>query len=401
MKKRTLAGLIVICGAIAIALAIAEIGLRLRMHRDEDGNCMFHSTRLRPFHPAVKRAEKIIARYQASTNSDLIYDAELGWTLRPLVDNHNKAGFVTTSPEVSVEKSSDRLRIALFGGSYTMGVFDKGWWRVLEESLNSAGIKAEVLNFGVSGFGMDQAYLRWKRDGVPYHADLVIFGFVGGNCLDNENMMHMVKDPETSIPFTKPKFILDGAGGVKLVNSPTPSPEQIPEIMRHLDSWPPIQHEYFYAPDDFKMKPWRLSKLAAFIEGKMVNPRSEGALWDFYALQKEPAQVALGITKQFANEVTASGSLFWIAHLPHHTDLEQLQAHGKFQFQDLLDAVDKIAPTIHTEHALLEACGNRPIEASYVEGHYKPELHAAVGHEIAAYIQKNLPGKLRPESGPK
>ncbi len=121
---------------------------------------------------------------------------------------------------------------------------------------------------------MDQAYLRWKRDGAPYHADLVIFGFVGGNCLDNENMMHMVKDPETAVPFTKPKFILDGAGGVKLVNSPTPPPEQIPAIMRNLPAWPPIQYEYFYSADDFRMKPWRASKLLAFIEGKILNPRS-------------------------------------------------------------------------------------------------------------------------------
>ena len=88
-------------------------------------------------------------------------------------------------------------------------------------------------------------------------------------------------------------------------------------------------------------------------------------------------------------DVTAAGSVFWIAHLPHHRDLEEVQARGKFQFQDLLDAVDKIAPTIHTEKALLEACGPGPIEASFVQGHYNEKLHAVAGQQIADYIRQH------------
>ncbi len=82
---------------------VLELIVRLGTRCDEDGNCIFHATRLRPFHPAVRRAENIIAQYQASTTSDLLYDSELGWRLRPLVNDHNAAGFISSSPEVPVE----------------------------------------------------------------------------------------------------------------------------------------------------------------------------------------------------------------------------------------------------------------------------------------------------------
>ena len=54
------------------------------------------------------------------------------------------AGFISSDPAVEQEPSPSRLRIAVFGGSYTQGSFDKGWWRVLEDELNRSGVPAEV-----------------------------------------------------------------------------------------------------------------------------------------------------------------------------------------------------------------------------------------------------------------
>ena len=43
--------------------------------------------------------------------------------------------------------------------------------------------------FGVGAYGMDQAYLRWKKHGAKFHPHIVIFGFVAGNVQDNVNMV--------------------------------------------------------------------------------------------------------------------------------------------------------------------------------------------------------------------
>jgi hypothetical protein len=388
VKTRTLAKLIVAAASTLLCFAAIEAVVRVGCHRDADGNCQFRAARLKPYHVAVRKAETVIAKYQASKDSVLLYDPELGWTQRPGVRDHNAAGFISSNPDVFRERPKDRLRIAVFGGSYTEGTFEKGWWRVLEQTLNADGVPAEVLNFGVAGYGMDQAYLRWKRDGVPWHPQVVIFGFAAGNCYDNLNLVRMVKDPDTGVPFTKPRFLLEN-GALNLINSPTPAPEQIPALMRDLPSWPLLSHDAFYVPDDFRLKPWRLSRFLAFVEAKMTIARERRGMTEFYRLGAEPADLAMAITGRFAREVSESGSVFCIAHLPHHRELEDLRSNGKFQFQPMLDAVDKIAPTVHTEQALLAACGARPAEQFYVDGHYGEQLQAVVGQEIAEFVRQH------------
>ena len=44
----------------------------------------------------------------------------------------------------------------------------------LQHKLKDAGIRAEVLNFGVGAYGMDQAYLRWREQGKNFAPDIVI-----------------------------------------------------------------------------------------------------------------------------------------------------------------------------------------------------------------------------------
>jgi hypothetical protein len=388
VNTRTLAKLIVVAATSLLCFGAIEALVRLGSHCDPDGNCQFRTARLKPYHVAVKKAEAVVAKYEASKDSVLLYDPELGWTQRPGVHDHNAAGFISSAPDVARDRPADRLRIAVFGGSYTEGTFDKGWWRVLEQTLNMAGVPAEVLNFGVAGYGMDQAYLRWKRDGVPWHPHLVIFGFAAGNCSDNLNLVRMVKDPDTGVPFTKPRFLLEN-GALKLINSPTPSPDKIPALMRDLPSWPLVKYDAFYVPDDFRMTLWRHSRFLAYTEAKIALTRERRGLTDFYKLGAEPADLALAITSRFAHEVKESGSIFCIAHLPHHRELEDLRSQGKFQFQPMLDAVDKIAPTVHTEKALLAACGSRPAEQFYVEGHYGEQLQAVVGREIAEFVRQH------------
>jgi hypothetical protein len=399
MNTRTLAKLIVCGGAILVCSGLLEAVVRFGCRYDIDGNCRFRQTLLKPYHVPVRKSRQIIAEYLASNESKLLYDPELGWNQRPSVDHHNAGGFITSVSGVARELPADRLRIALFGGSYTEGTFDGGWWRVLEKTLNDAGVKAEVLNFGVSGYGMDQAYLRWKRDGAPYHPDVVIFGFSAGNCTENMNLLRVIKDVDSNIPFTKPRFCLEN-GALQLLNMPTPSPEEIPAILDRPASWPLIKYERYYRASDFQMTVWRFSKVLAVIEGKLAARRQKRDADDLFRLGNEPADLALAIIRRFQQEVEQSGSVFCIAHLPHHSELEDLRAAGKFRFQDLLNAVDRVAPTVHTERALLAACGDGPIGAHYVDGHFSPPLHTVAGREIAAFVQEHASAWRRPRLAP-
>ena len=398
MKFSVRARLIVVCVPFILGLLLAEGAIRLMSKTDVDGNRRFRDTRLKPYYTPVRKAEHVIAQYLATNDSLIIYDPQLGWSQRPNVGHHNPAGFIASEPAVPKEPSPGRLRIAIFGGSYTEGTFEGGWWRVLESELNRNGIPAEVLNFGVAGYGMDQAYLRWKRDGAPYRPQIVIFGFCVGNSYDNLNLIRMIKDPDTSIPFAKPRFVIEGED-LRLINSPTPAPSGMAAIIANPAAWPLSARDFFWVPQDFQMAWWRRSLLAALAEAKfsaksrLVSPES------FYQMAGEPAQLALRITAKFQAEAQVAGSAFLVAHLPHVTELEAWKAKGRFPHEELYAAVKSRTPVISPERAMLAACGDKPPRPFFSDGHYSAEFQAVVGKEIASFIRahpetwKNSPAR--------
>lgn len=387
MNRRTQAKLAVMLFTVVFSLLCLEVALRLVSRCDADGNCRVRSTRLKPFHVPVKKAEAILDEYAKSSSSVILYDPELGWKPRPGVRHYNSAGFISSAPEPAPAPPTDRLRIALFGGSYTEGDFDKGWWRVLESELNAAGLPAEVLNFGVGGYGMDQAYLRWRRDGAPYRPHLVIFGFAAANCADNMNMVRMVKDPDTGVPFTKPRFLLQPGGALEQINSPTPAPAELPGLLRNLAAWPLVSHEYYWRPEDAQFRWWRLSRMAAFLEGKVSAQAYKDSPDRFYTFQEEPAQLGLAITRRFRTEVEVAGSRFLVAHLPYHTELAALRDRGSFPFAELYSALGRETDVAATEQAMLAHIQRRPPIGYFVDGHYGPELQTVVGRALAEYIK--------------
>src|SRR5439155_12092273 len=72
------------------------------------------------------------------------------------------------------------VRIAAFGDSFTHcdGVANSFTWEYLLERLNPA---LEVLNFGVGGYGTDQALLRYELEGMAFHPHIAILGFLPEN----------------------------------------------------------------------------------------------------------------------------------------------------------------------------------------------------------------------------
>src|SRR5919108_5792949 len=96
----------------------------------------------------------------------------------------NSHGF--RDKERTYEKKEGTFRILALGDSYTEGVqvsLEQTFPYILEERLNSekSGVRFEVLNLGVSGFGTAQEYLTLKHYGLEYKPDLVILNFFIGN----------------------------------------------------------------------------------------------------------------------------------------------------------------------------------------------------------------------------
>src|SRR6516164_467780 len=138
-----------------------------------------------------------------------IYHPTRGWAVRPGLSritvfnnktlSSNSRG-LRGSSEYPYEKPLGTLRILTFGDSFTFGdeVSDNETWSYYLEKLLPG---SEIINFGVHGYGHDQMLLYLWEEGIKYHPDLVILGFLS---MDMRRNMLSFRD------YAKPRFVLDG-----------------------------------------------------------------------------------------------------------------------------------------------------------------------------------------------
>src|SRR3954451_15931747 len=84
------------------------------------------------------------------------------------------------SRNFAYEKPPGTLRVLALGDSHTQGYEvrqDATFSAVLERYLTSRGVRAEVLNTGVSGFSTAEEVVFLENEGYRYQPDVVVLGF--------------------------------------------------------------------------------------------------------------------------------------------------------------------------------------------------------------------------------
>lgn len=166
-----------------------------------------------------------LAQFQQGQEGTMAHHPTRGWTMAPnLKDfpafvgktlNSNSKG-IRGSVEYGYEKPRGKVRIIVLGNSYTYGDEvndDETYPHHLQEILP----EAEVLNFGMVGYGHDQMLQYLKEEGVKYHPDIVILGFLG---------IDMWKNTTDFTYRPKPVFrLVDGK--LELRGVPVPRPELV------------------------------------------------------------------------------------------------------------------------------------------------------------------------------
>lgn len=121
---------------------------------------------------------------------------------------HDELGWVSPMRSPTTVSGQGQL-IAAFGDSFTYGAevdADEAWPFLLDEQLPDA----EVLNLGVPGYGLDQAYLRYRLDGERLQPDIVLMGFILEDAERNTTPFRPFAFARTSVPLGKPRFVLEG-----------------------------------------------------------------------------------------------------------------------------------------------------------------------------------------------
>lgn len=212
----------------------------------------------------------------------MVYDDLMGWTIGP--NRRNVSGLYYSSWEgirapregVSYAKSTEKTRIALVGDSYTFAedvAFEDSWGFHLEKEL---GADFEVLNFGVGGYGIDQAYLRYEKEVRQWNPSVVILGFPSSNVERTMILYHPLSSEWWDFPFSKPRFILRD-GKLQTINVPPLTPQDL-FSRRSIAEVPFLEYDRSYKPDEWQPTVLHWSYLARavmtiFLPDESTDPR--------------------------------------------------------------------------------------------------------------------------------
>ena len=377
--------LAVVVSSLLSFLLLGEVAVRAIEKRDEDGNVVVRARQLHPFRVPVKVSEKKLARHGTESWTSLVADPELGWAPTP---SHgppyafDRSGIRVADPSTNyAEKpSGSALRVALFGDSFTngIGVSQPETWAAELERQSPSG-RLEVLNFGVPAYGMDQAFLRYRKTGRRFQPDVVVFGLQLENVARNVNVMRPFYANTTDVPLTKPFFALEG-GSLRLLNSPTVPPDRIAATLRTFEDWPLARYERYYDPADYRARFWHASHLVT-----LAIDSTASVLSDLKPRETPSATIdlALRILHTFEQEATRDGARFLVFHLPIRVELVAALEGKPSPYAAERAAIFREFPVIESLEALKQAAGAHGVPALFNESmHYSPPANRAVASAL-------------------
>ncbi len=384
---------------VLISLGLLEIVVRMNIEHPETARTFWLSPlqlgiKLPPYPDPLTKLQDFLDRTSDSNDSLAIYDADLGYTYRPgyadpktlMIHNSQSIRVGDITKEYSRKPDSNTLRIAIFGDSFSHGdgvAYTETWGHHLEMELRSQGIEAEVLNFGVGGYGMDQAFLRYLNQGVKFRPDLVIFGFSIENTFRNLYLFrYFYKHGQTTIPLSKPRFLLK-EDELHLINHPTPKPEEIPDILRNFSGWKYGKYDRFYFEDEYQKRFWHhlesVTLLVAIYRRYRLSLLGDAPNGEGYLL-------AQAIINAFAQSAIDNQSDFLIVHLPPKNHLPHYAKTGAFGYDEQLKTLESRYSVVRPEKQMLNAVQGGSIDSLFGDVHFSRLGHMIIGEAAARYI---------------
>lgn len=322
------------------------------------------------------------------------HDAVLGWSLRP--------GFRSSLCTIDADGNrrdparpapmSKAVRVATFGDSFTFGgdVADR---EAYPEVLARRDARLAVANYGVPAYGLDQAFLRYQRDGRMSHPQIVVIGFMSENVCRSVSVFRPFYQPASLLPFAKPRYV-PGEHGPYLIDNPLPRLDDYRTLMaRPAETLSRLgEHDFFYGtrpragPLDGSAAV-RLLKVAAEQWGPGRRSR-------FYAADSEAFRVTTELFTAFYEMALRDGAQPVIVIFPEHSDLVRWRSAGIKRYAPLLQFFAGKGYRVLDAMEAFDAAGrDRPI-AELVPTHYSPLANELVAEQV---LRKLRSLKLVPE----
>ena len=387
MKKKLVAAVV----AFGLALGGAEAAARLFVL--PDSRLVWRP--LLPFGAVTNEAQRGWIRRQRALESGEgeagpgLFDPELGWSYRAPSKSDDGAIHISARGTRGAREYADRpaddvLRVVAFGDSFTFceEVRDEhSWPAVVESELEGV----ELLNFGVGGYGTDQALLRWRTVDPGERVDVVLVGLLLENIGRNVNRYRPRWYPRADSAVVKPRFVLEGEG-LRLLPAPYRTRRELLDAVESGAVLADTAEGEYWGPG--LGGPLAHSAVARLVAAELAYGERELApLWA--DVEGEPYRVTLRVLETFHAEALARGArAFAVLVFPTHDDLASLGAGGP-RYWDTLGAglaergIEYLDLSLVLEESAAEA-GAPPL---YLKSHLSPRGNAAVARRVAAWLR--------------
>jgi hypothetical protein len=314
-------------------------------------------------------------------------DPVLGWPA-PGSRGHGEIDASGSRTVPAYPDPTTRNCVALFGDSFTWGdevSAEDAYGNVLARSL-----RCRVANFGVGGYGTDQAVLRYEQ--LKPQADVVVLGFFSDDIVRDVNQDRGFLS-NTSLGL-KPRFVLRN-DTLELIPLPTLTEQQYASLGERAGTLLP--YEYFRpgGPSDLIALhfPFTVTALRA-----LGNRRLRAAFYhepsyaEFYKAGHSSGalQVTIAIVKRFVALARERGQAPLVVFIPDLKDLEWLQKYGTVPYQPLVDSLTAAAvPLVSAAWPLNGYLAGRPPCSLFFRcggSHYRPEGY----RELARVVERTI-----------
>lgn len=284
--------------------------------------------------------------------------------------------------------------VAVFGDSFTWGD-EVGAGESYPAALGRS-LGCRVANFGVPGYGTDQALLRY-RDRVRSDAPVVVLGHYSGDIIRNVNRYRGFL---TNTGFgMKPRFRIGSEGELELIPPADLSARQMRELGEHPE-WLP--HEFFFPGGEAGIVRRKLPFTATAISvlgHYRLQARLNGvpSYQAFYAPDhpSRALEVTAGIARAFAQTARARGQHPILVLVPDEKDLIQAQSGLPLPYEPLIERAEAAGiEVVDGARAALAALDGRAPCALYTRcggAHFNPEGYAVLAQGLRSPIEGVLP----------
>jgi hypothetical protein len=251
-------------------------------------------------------------------------DEELGWP--PPKDATTGTRDATGAKLNKDFPSASGACMSAYGDSFIWGdevPADQGWIEQLSRLL-----KCRVSNFGVSGYGTDQAYLRFRRTALDT-APVVLLGIFPDDIIRNVNQYRAFLGFSTEPFWLKGRFILNQAGNLQWI--PRPHLDRAGFLDMHRNPAIYLPDEYFLpdtrdGPVSVRF-PFTPAVVRLAMSPRVWDRTKGGTPWrDFYSFDHPSGAVPLtiAISGAFLREATRRDKRSFIMMVPGAGSLREL-----------------------------------------------------------------------------